>query len=225
MTSLQYLLSEIVDYAGLFPPAQLSLPEAMVVYDRAQSCPDSWMLDRFVVPASRVHELVKLLPTISNAMHSSKSWSLSVILSQNWQAELEQIHQITETASWHGDPIRIGALEVAPLAPTEIQQVCANLPADIVAFFEIPFNADLDPYLKVLQQTGAAAKLRTGGITPDALPDSIQLSQRILALAKTQIPFKATAGLHHPLRGNYRLVPIQKFLTPNSLPSDPPCPP
>lgn len=164
------------------------------------------MLDRFVLPASRLHEWVKRLPVSSQEIYSSQDRSLSVILSKNWAAELEQIHQLSETVSQREYQINIRALEIAPLSPTEIQQVCLNLPAQVDGFFEIPFDADLEPYLNVLQQTGMAAKMRTGGITGNAFPDSTQLSQRILSFAKAQIPFKATAGLHHALRGNYCLT-------------------
>jgi hypothetical protein len=202
LTSLKQLLTSIVDYAGLFPPAQLNLFEAMTQYDRARSSSYQWMLDRFVLPASRLQELLTLLPKFSTKIDESKPWSLSVILSKNWETELNQLHQIRQ-ASY---PIAITALEVAPLSPDEIQQVCLQLPPEVCSFFEIPFDVDLQPYVKVLQQTGAAAKLRTGGITSNAFPDSAQLSQRILSLTNAQIPFKATAGLHHPFRGNYRLT-------------------
>lgn len=206
LTSLKQLLASIVDYAGLFPPAQLNLSEAVATYDRAQASPHTWMLDRFVVPATRLHELVSLLLTASERMYVSKPWSLSVILSQNWATELEQIDQIRETASQQSCQVNIRALEVAPLSPNEMQHVCLSLPAETEVFFEIPFDTDLDLYLNVLQQTNTAAKLRTGGITHDAFPGSMQLSQRVLSLAKAQIPFKATAGLHHALQGNYRLT-------------------
>ncbi len=205
-TSLRQLLSSIVDYAGLFPPAQLGLSEAVMIYDRAQSSPHSWMLDRFVLPISRLHELAALQPNFDETAGSAKRWSLSVILSKNWAAELELIHQINTSTSEHRNQFKIQALESADLSPGEIQQVCRHLSASITPFFEIPFDADLASYLTVLQETGSAAKLRTGGITSAAFPDSTQLSQRILALANAQIPFKATAGLHHPLRGNYRLT-------------------
>ena len=159
LASLKRLLSSIVDYAGLFPPAQLSLLEAMNVYDRAHSSPHCWMLDRFVLPATRLQEFVKLLPTSSKEIHSSLPWSLSVILSKSWLAELEQIHR-TIGAAFHGKyPVSISALEVAPLSPIEMQQGCLNLPAEVNTFFEIPFEADLEPYLNILQQIGAGAKL------------------------------------------------------------------
>lgn len=200
LLSLKQLLSAIVDYAGLFPPAQLSLPEALAICDRAWSSPHHWMLGHFVVPASRLSELIQLLPSLPSRSNSSQPWTLSVILSPNWVAELEQIHQLSHATS----QILIRALEVVPLPPDEIQQVYQHLPTEVTAFFEIPFGVDLAPYLKVLQQPGTAAKLRTGGLTNDAFPDSGQLAQRILSLAEAQIPLKATAGLHHPLRGQYR---------------------
>jgi hypothetical protein len=208
LTSLKPLLSSIVDYAGLFPPAQLSLPEAMKIYDRAQTSPHCWMLDRFVLPASRISELVNFLAD-SQEHHSTKPLSLSVILSKNWATELEQLQPFTAGSDPHqklSQPIALSTLEVAPLPPSEIQKVCSHLPDQITSFFEIPFNAELDSYLQVLQQIGAAAKLRTGGITPEAFPNSTQLCQRILAFAEVKIPFKATAGLHHPLRGSHRLT-------------------
>ncbi|WP_416673756.1 hypothetical protein [Egbenema bharatensis] len=207
MTSLKPLLSSIVDYAGLFPPAQLSLPEAMKIYDRAQTSPHSWMLDRFVLPASRLAELVNFLAD-SQAKDSTQPLSLSVILSKNWATELEQLRPFTAGSHLKktSKPIALSTLEVAPLPPAEIQEVCSQLPDQVTSFFEIPFDAELDPYLQVLQQTNAAAKLRTGGVTPEAFPNSTQLCGRILALAEAKIPFKATAGLHHPLRSKHHLT-------------------
>jgi hypothetical protein len=204
LTALQQLLASIVDYAGLFPPAQLSLSDAIATYDRARASPHAWMLDRFVIPAARLPELSQLLSTASESRAASLPWTLSVILSKNWETELEQIRQ---TVSPQFSQVHIRALEVAPLPVGEMLQVCQHLPAEVEIFWEIPFDADLEPYLQVLRQTHTAAKLRTGGISAEAFPDSAQLSQRILSLAEAQIPFKATAGLHHALRGNYHLTP------------------
>jgi hypothetical protein len=215
LTSLKSLLTSIVDYAGLFPPAQLSLVEAVATYDRAQRSSQSWICDRFVIPAPHLDELSQLLSSASERMYAAQPWSLSVILSQHWVTELEAIQHVYNPVSQPFCPLRIRALEVAPLPPSEIQQVCLHLPDGVEVFFEIPFDRDLEPYLNVLQQTQTAAKLRTGGITPNAFPDRMQLSQRILSLARAQIPFKATAGLHHALCGNYRLTdePDSAFTT------------
>jgi hypothetical protein len=57
LPSLRSLLAEIIDYAGLFPPAQLPLAEAIQAYAGYQRNPDRWMLGRFVCPADRLEEL------------------------------------------------------------------------------------------------------------------------------------------------------------------------
>jgi hypothetical protein len=176
----------------------------MLIYNRARASTYSWMLDRFVLPASRLDEFVDLLPNIQQETQLSRPWSLSVILSQHWARELEQMQLTAKMGLQQG--FQISAVEVAPLSPAEVQPVCNHLPVEVSAFFEIPFAADLVPYLEVLQKTGAAAKLRTGGTTSDTFPDSVQLAQRILSLVRAQVPFKATAGLHHALRGKHPLT-------------------
>ena len=50
------------------------------------------------------------------------------------------------------------------------------------------------------QITDAFAKVRTGGLTPEAIPSSAQLADFLTAAAARKLPFKATAGLHHPVR-------------------------
>lgn len=53
----QALLSRLVDHAPLFPPASLSLAEAIDEDRRAQESPWSFVLGRFVCPALRLPEL------------------------------------------------------------------------------------------------------------------------------------------------------------------------
>ena len=196
LASVKALLSSVVDYAGLFPPAKLNMGEAMANYAQDQKAPDSWMLGRFVVPASRLNELEKLVPTLG-----LNQWSLSVILSRDVELEIDWLRSFHNT-----NQIAIASLEIPPLPPPEIERVFPRLPAGIDSFFEIPLNKDLDAYLAVLQQIGASAKVRTGGIAADAFPSVTQLSQCICAFAEARVPFKATAGLHHPLPANHRVT-------------------
>lgn len=193
--SVKALLSSIVDYAGLFPPAKLGMGEAMANYARYQTTPYNWMLGRFVVPASRLNELEELLPTLP-----SKQRSLSVILSGDVELEIDWVRSL------NNNQIAIAALEFPPLPPAEIEKVFPRLPVGVESFFEIPLQGDIDAYLAAVRHAGASAKLRTGGISAQAFPSTTQLCQFIVACAKAQVPFKATAGLHHPLPGNYRLT-------------------
>src|SRR5581483_10724564 len=53
------LFEHIVDYAGLFPPAKLPLPEALRRYAADVSGPRQWFVGRFVCPATRLEELTR----------------------------------------------------------------------------------------------------------------------------------------------------------------------
>jgi hypothetical protein len=48
--------------------------------------------------------------------------------------------------------------------------------------------------------------VRTGGVTVDAFPRSGKLLDFIVGCRRERVPFKATAGLHHAVRGSYRLT-------------------
>lgn len=193
LTSLKVLLTSVVDYAGVFPPAKLSLEQAISNYAREQLLPECWMLGRFVVPVTQLNLLIKLA---SSALRQA---ALSVVLTSDIEASLEQVQAFNDAN------FSIAALEVPPLALSQIQQLLPRFPADVETFFEIPINEDLAIYLDFFQQAGVFAKIRTGGIAANAFPSSLQLSQFIIACAAAQVPFKATAGLHHPLPGSYRL--------------------
>jgi hypothetical protein len=47
---------------------------------------------------------------------------------------------------------------------------------------------------------GQRAKIRTGGVTPEAFPTSHQIVRFVRTCLAANVPFKATAGLHHPIR-------------------------
>jgi hypothetical protein len=51
------LLGRLFDHAPLFPPASMSMPEALAEDRRARESRESWLLGRFVCPASRLREL------------------------------------------------------------------------------------------------------------------------------------------------------------------------
>src|SRR4029453_16093606 len=91
-------------------------------------------------------------------------------------------------------------------AATELAVVLAKVPPAITTYVELPIDDDLGSRLAILSHAGARAKVRTGGLTEGAFPASHALARFIQSCADAGVPFKATAGLHHPLRGDYRLT-------------------
>jgi hypothetical protein len=63
------------------------------------------------------------------------------------------------------------------------------------AYCEVPVRE-----LDAVKQSGCFAKMRTGGVKPEAIPAVEEVAAFIVACADRRIPFKATAGLHHPIR-------------------------
>ncbi len=55
--SLRVLLEGIIDYAGLFPPAKHSLPDAIQNYALYKKHEDRWMMSRFIIPVSNLNDL------------------------------------------------------------------------------------------------------------------------------------------------------------------------
>src|ERR1044072_2723544 len=73
--SLRALLTGVVDYAGLFPPASLDLPAAKRNYAAYRDGEWAWMLGRFVVPAAKVGDV-------------DPSWPLAVLHTQPRRMEV-----------------------------------------------------------------------------------------------------------------------------------------
>lgn len=93
-----------------------------------------------------------------------------------------------------GDNWRVTLLvdaEPGPLPP-QVQTLETKLPhgLSLPTYCEAPIGAI----------RGGFAKIRTGGLTPEATPSSGVLAEFLCEAAARRMPFKATAGLHHPIR-------------------------
>jgi hypothetical protein len=92
--------------------------------------------------------------------------------------------------------------EVASIEALETRLAPGRLPApgDAELFVELPLDEDLAWNLARVKKAGARVKIRTGGLTPDAIPSSAAVARFLTLCAAEGVAFKATAGLHHPLR-------------------------
>jgi hypothetical protein len=156
--TLKALLERLVDYAGLYPPASLPLPAVMENYNRYLASPDSWMLNRLVLPLAKLPEAAP-----------GKGWRISLMVDA----------------------------EPGPL-PAEVETLETRLERglSLPTYCEAP----------VERIAGAFAKIRTGGVTPEAIPAPEQVADFLFQAAGRRLPFKATAGLHHPIRSLHPLT-------------------
>jgi hypothetical protein len=144
--SLRALLANIIDFAGLYPPAALPLPDVLGKYRGYLESPEVWMLNRLVLPVDKLS---------------------AVELGDNWRVTL-----LVED-----EP---GAL------PTQVETLerKSGRRLSLPTYCEVPLEQLEDGY----------GKVRTTNLSSEALADYL------CTAAARRVPFKATAGLHHPVR-------------------------
>lgn len=200
--SVRALLGGVVDYAGLFPPAKLPMSDAVAMYVRHRREPGAWALGRFVVPVARLDELAAAVDAISPDAASRDPWHLSVLAGSDPAADAAAIARFVDR---HGGRFAVDAVEAKASTPSEIDAVRRAFPAPVELYVEVPIASDPSELVRHIGAVGARAKVRTGGVTAEAFPSPAELARFLDACAAERVPFKATAGLHHPLRAVHRL--------------------
>ncbi|HSS16115.1 MAG TPA: hypothetical protein VLQ29_03950 [Candidatus Dormibacteraeota bacterium] len=208
--SLRALLAHSIDYAGMFPPCSLELEPALRNQAEYVRSPDAWMLGAFVLSTEQF-EATKQLLSQFDAQHPLRVAALGpkTASTDAFLEALDDADAAIRSLSRHNvDLISISHLEM--FLPHDIDltslQEARSILGDLAVFWEAPpdraeqtiallagFNSDAD-----LATFGY--KLRTGGVTADAFPTSIQIAKALVIPATHQLPIKFTAGLHHPLR-------------------------
>ena len=223
--ALRALVASIIDYAGLFPPARLPLDTAIRNYARYRTEPDAWMLARFIIPVGRLGDLAPYAelfaenPPFRFSVLGPSGPDAEAFL-QAFEADLETIQAFHRR---HPGQVQVEAMEVRlPTALLGADADVARAFLDAVGrlrtasapglelFFEAPLDETLRDTAPAILTAMAAYnhehgprvgfKMRTGGTEPDAFPAAGLLAYALTACLRAGVPFKATAGLHHPVR-------------------------
>ena len=208
--SLNALLTNSIDYAGMFPPCSLGLEAALKNQARYVRSADSWMLGGFVFPIEQFDAAKQLLSEF-DPLHALR---IAVLGPRTATADafLDALDDtdaaIRSFARYDVDLISINHLEM--LLPPDVDlgvlKEARAILGDLPAFWEAPPERAQQTIALVAGHNSDEEvatfgyKLRTGGVTADAFPSSAQIANALVSPATHQLPIKFTAGLHHPIR-------------------------
>ncbi|MBA2431815.1 MAG: hypothetical protein H0V56_06825 [Chthoniobacterales bacterium] len=208
--SLRALLERSIDYAGLFPPASLSLEPALQNQAQYVRSPDVWMLGAFILPVGQFNAAAEHLaqfderhPLNVSALGPKTENASAFVDAVN--SAVAGIHALIEK---HAGRVSVTQLEM-PLSPDPDVPLLARARetlGPLLAFWEAPAaNAEqaitmISDHNKSTELRPFGFKLRTGGVTADAFPTSREVAAALVAAAHHRVPIKFTAGLHHPVR-------------------------
>jgi hypothetical protein len=150
-------------------------------------------LGRFVVPAARLEEF----DAAARGFYGDSDWQISALIGDA-ASELPIAQQFNQT---HRGTACADALEFKATSALETAAIASLLEKETAeAFIEIPLRDDSRELLAAMALHGLRAKIRTGGLTADKFPEAGLIARFLRACADARVAFKATAGLHHPVR-------------------------
>jgi hypothetical protein len=189
MSAIDSLLTGLIDYAGLYPPAGLEMRIALRNYISYLHSKHALALGRFLVDLPRVSDVKRI------AGEAPRGCRIAVIA--------------TPSADWDGlrhmldQGLAIDTVEVKVQCPDDVDSIARSIPEGLQSYFEIPLSGGSVGLFDAIEAHGARAKLRMGGLVAEAFPSVEVILKMLSALARRKLKFKATAGLHHPIRSRH----------------------
>ncbi|GMQ98978.1 MAG: hypothetical protein BMS9Abin17_1519 [Acidimicrobiia bacterium] len=200
----------LIDYAGLFPPASLDIGRAVAGYRSARSSPARWVVGRFLCPSSRLVELAGDLT--SSIRPGEDRWEVGVILESEPSGSIGTAAAGAQAFHIEMQPAAVVASAEAKITDRSVSGVAATIDTissiqpEIFAFLEVDRSTSIrDQVVNVAEALKArggvgGVKLRCGGADASMFPSTAEVTEFILATTAQSLPFKATAGLHQPVR-------------------------
>jgi hypothetical protein len=199
------LFAGLIDDAGMFPPASKPLEHAIADHIEVRHSSEHWMLGRFLCPLSRLDALT------ARSAEVPRVGVVFDVPATDWPAPVAT--GVERVLAWerYADVTAI-ELRLPAQRPGEAVRQLAQHPAvakldgRVPLFLEVALREQeqMAEALDAIAHTDPAvrfgAKVRLGGATAEAFPPNAAVASFVSQAVHDGVPFKATAGLHHPFR-------------------------
>ena len=208
-------MSQLIDYAGLFPPAKLPLDVALEEYALHRTQNHAGSLSRFIIPMAKLLSLdvVRLEP------HTPIHFSVLARKASTYQDCIsylkEDIARLDNYQNQFSKAVTSDVIEaVVPMESLKndsehlhdfLVEIDGLVNGKKRIFFEVICDDDwqeLTPCLlkAITNYSWAGLKVRCGGVSAENFPSIQELAFAIAQASEHNVAIKFTAGLHHPLR-------------------------
>lgn len=198
--SIPELFTGLCDDAAIFPPGSVPLAEAVPAHRRHTDSGYADLVGPLVLSAAALTQVGPLLEDLPDG-----SLPVSVTVAgpdalPEVFASLAQLPALQLVALEVALPPQLDAADVVPALDAALAAAPVAHAPDVTVFVEVPRDARRAELIAALARSEYRAKFRTGGVTAELHPDPAELADAVQACVAAQLPFKATAGLHHAVR-------------------------
>ena len=203
----QEMFRGLIDYAGLFPPASRDMADAVAGYRAARASAEGWIAGRFLCSATRLEELAGVL--VATMDRGEAAWPIGVVF------DTDPAASAAAAAAFHAEMEPAATVDLAETrtpagsdaeAIERLFTTAASIAETVVPFLEVPRDGSIPATVRAIAAVVSkalrpgGAKLRCGGLSPEDFPSTDEVAGFIVACTQHDLPFKTTAGLHHPIR-------------------------
>ncbi|MFA1551580.1 hypothetical protein [Actinomadura chokoriensis] len=177
----------LCDDAAVFPPGLAPLADAVPAHRAHRAARYAGLVGPLVLPATALDDLAPLL--------GGEPLDISITAPDGPPQAAKALVAAAEL------PVTVRGLEVAVppgMRPDEFFRLLGRV--DVPVYVEIPRDERRPSMIAAVADRGHRAKFRTGGVKAHFYPTPNELATAIESVVEAHLPFKATAGLHHPVR-------------------------
>ncbi|MEO6694063.1 MAG: hypothetical protein ABIY50_07845 [Ignavibacteria bacterium] len=223
--SIKAFTAHLIDYAGLFPPAKLTIDTALENYINYINGEDKWMISTFICPVkllselqiifNKTYPLEKLinLSVLGRGGHSKddfvKNFEEDLIYWKNINSDQSIKTNLFEIKLPDGLITSHDENDISDFIDYIFKKIDEEIAHPVFIFLEGHVGTEWKKNISALiegikihnnKKKNCGFKFRTGGVEQYSFPTSEQIAFCIRECIDREIQIKFTAGLHHPFR-------------------------